>query len=538
MKRFAQLVVAIDRTNRTAEKVQLLREYFATVAPDDGAWALAFLSGQGVKRGVKTTLLRQWISELSGYPLWLVEECYDAVGDLAETLALLVSGSETSSPPTLATMVSEQLLPLRSMAPDAQRALLTATWQELSASECFVWNKLITGQFRIGVAQTLVVRALAEVAGIPPASMAHRLMGTWHPTAENFTALLASERDQSTDPARPYPFFLAHPIDGPPQSLGDVGEWQAEWKWDGIRAQLIRRNGQFLLWSRGEELLTERFPDLAPLAAAIPDGTVLDGEILAWKQNTPLPFNSLQTRIARKRLTAKILAESPAFFMTYDLLEHSAIDQRATPLAARREQLASLLQKLDPSLPLRISPLVEASSWDDLHAAYARSREENVEGLMLKRKSSPYGVGRTRGDWWKWKSQPLAIDAVLVYAQKGHGRRASLYTDYTFAVWHEGELVTMAKAYSGLTDAEIREVDAFVRKNTTGRFGPVRVVEPQLVFELHFEGVQPSSRHKAGLAVRFPRMARWRKDKQPADADTLETLRALAAQVARAEDSP
>jgi DNA ligase-1 len=416
--------------------------------------------------------------------------------------------------------------------PEAQQVLVTQTWRELDAQQRLVWHKLIMGEFRVGVARTLVARAVANVASVEPAVMAHRLMGHWQPDEEGYAQLMHGGNGHH-DIGRPYPFFLAHPLEGSPDQLGEIYDWQAEWKWDGIRAQLIHRQGQLMIWSRGEELITDRFPEVMEIGRLLPDGTVLDGEILAWRGERPLPFAVLQTRIGRKTVSAKLRADAPTAFMAYDLLEHQGSDARALPLVERRALLEQLTATVHRDFPLRLSPIVQASSWSEIEELQATARERDVEGLMFKRRGSPYGVGRPRGDWWKWKVTPLSIDAVLIYAQRGHGRRASLYTDYTFGVWHEGQLVPIAKAYSGLTDEEIHEVDRFVRRHTRDKFGPVRVVEPRLVFELHFEGIQVSKRHKAGLAVRFPRMSRWRHDKQPADADSLETLRGMA-QVAEA----
>ena len=531
MQRFTELYTLLDRTMRTSEKVLALEAYFAAAPPADAAWALFFLIGNTTPRGVSTARLREWLAEAAGLPLWLVEESYDAVGDLAETLALLVPPHEEVAAQPLHVIVEQKVLALKAMPPEDQQALVRQTWRELSQPQCLVWHKLITGEFRVGVSRTLVVRALANVAQVPPATMAHRLMGAWQPTAESYLALLSGEA--AADPGRPYPFFLAYPLEDKLESLGKPDEWQAEWKWDGIRSQIIRRQGELLIWSRGEELVTDRFPELAALARALPEGTVVDGEILAWQEENVLPFNALQTRIGRKRLTPKVLAASPVICMAYDLLEDGGQDIRGLTLNERRSRLEALVAAAD--LPqLRLSPIVPAASWDELRALWQSSRERLVEGLMLKRRSSAYGVGRTKGDWWKWKISPYSIDAVLIYAQRGSGRRASLYTDYTFGLWDRGELVPVAKAYSGLTDDEIHQVDSFVRKNTLEKFGPVRVVKPELVFELHFEGIQASNRHKSGVAVRFPRMARWRQDKPAAEADELETLRLLLAQVSGA----
>jgi DNA ligase-1 len=387
----------------------------------------------------------------------------------------------------------------------------------------FAWNKLLTGEFRVGVSQSLVVRALAETSGVTPESIAHRLMGEWQPTPDFWKQLLAADT-RDADVSRPYPFCLAYPLEGPLEDLGEIGEWQVEWKWDGIRAQLIRRQWRTFLWSRGEELITERFPELEALGALLPEGTAIDGEVLPWMNAAPLPFAQMQRRTGRKVLGARILAEVPVVLVAYDLLEFNGEDIRERPLEWRRAQLETLAR---PASALVLSPVIRAADWEELKRLRQQSRERKVEGFMLKRLGSPYRVGRRRGDWWKWKIDPYSVDAVLIYAQPGSGRRASLFTDYTFGVWDNGKLTPFAKAYSGLSDEEIREVDAFVRRNTIDQFGPVHTVKPELVFELAFEGIQRSPRHRSGIAVRFPRMARWRKDKKAEDADSLDTIRGL-----------
>ncbi len=528
MQRFTRLFNEMDSTTRTTEKVAALESYFQESPPEDAAWALYFLIGRKIKRAVTTRLLREWVSAETALPLWLVEESYEAVGDLAETLALLLPDNPGGTHLPLGRLIRERVLPLKVIDVPAQQALVVQTWRELDTRQRLVWHKIITGEFRIGVARTLVVRGLANFAGVTAAEMAHRVMGHWEPTAEDFTGLLTNQ-PHAASPGRPYPFFLAHPLESPVAELGDISQWQAEWKWDGIRAQLIRRQGEVLVWSRGEELITDRFPEIAEIGRVLPDGVVLDGEILAWRDDRPLPFAVLQKRIGRKSVGPKLLVDAPVAFMAYDLLELDGADIRGQLLGERRLQLEKLASSVHRDFRLHLSPVVPASGWPAVEQLHAEARSRHVEGLMLKRRDAPYGVGRPKGIWWKWKSQPYAVDAVLIYAQRGHGRRASLYTDYTFGVWHEGQLAPIAKAYSGLTDDEIRQVDQFIRGHTLDRFGPVRVVEPQLVFELHFEGIQISNRHKIGLAVRFPRIARWRHDKQPAEADHLDTLRALAA---------
>ncbi len=534
MRRFSGLYAAIDATTRTSVKTAALEAYFRDAPAADAAWALYFLAGGRLTRLVNTRQLREWAGELSATPPWLVDECYDAVGDLAETVALLLDGLEGDRRAwSLHRLVEERLQPLADADEATRRRLLETTWRELGGDQRLVWNKLITGAFRVGVGRGLVVRALARVAGLEPAQIAHRLAGEWTPSATAFRRLLDPEVEPD-EPGRPYPFFLASALDQEPSELGPIGDWAAEWKWDGIRAQLIRRRGQTLIWSRGEELVTDRFPEVRDAAGALPDGTVLDGELLAWSDDVPRPFSDLQRRLGRTKVGRTLLERVPVVFMAYDLLERDGDDWRDQSLADRRRAMEQVVHAADTPR-LLVSPLVEASRWRDLAALRGSARERGVEGVMLKRWGSPYRSGRPRGDWWKWKVDPLGVDAVMVYAQRGHGRRASLYTDYTFAVWDGNELVTVAKAYSGLTDAEILEVDRWVRRHIVERFGPVRRVEPELVFELAFEGIRRSSRHKAGLALRFPRIARWRRDKRPEEADTLGSLHGLMESLERSQ---
>ena len=526
MRRFTALFMALDATTSTRRKVAALAGYFRAAPPHDVAWAVYFLTGRRMKRLVGSRDLREAAVAAAGIPAWLFEASYDAVGDLAETIALLLPPPVAADDATLAAWVDGELAPLAGLpSPDVQ-ARLRAAWQRLPRDERFVFGKLITGAFRVGTARQLVYRGLAEATGIPVADIAHRLIGEWTPSPQFFDRLRAPVA--AGDAHRPYPFFLAYPLEDDPATLGDVCDWQAEWKWDGIRAQVLRRADRGSVWSRGEDAVDDAFPEIVEAARRLPPGTVLDGEILAWsgEDARPLPFARLQQRLNRKAPGQKLLRDTPVVLVAYDVLELDGDDVRDRPLAERRAALERLLP-VPPSL--RVSPLLPSNDWAALAQARAQSREARAEGLMLKRRDSPYGVGRVRGPWWKWKIEPYTIDAVLVYAQAGHGRRASLYTDYTFAVWRGGELVPFAKAYSGLTDEEIRKVDAWVRAHTLERFGPVRRVEPRLVFELAFEAIQASSRHKSGIAVRFPRILRWRVDKPAAEADTLDTLAALAA---------
>ena len=533
MKRFATLYEVLDRTTSTNEKVAALAGYFADAPAEDAAWAVFFLTGQRFKRLLPARSLAAWAMQAAAVPEWLFEESYASVGDLAETVSLLLDGirldgigAAPAPDLPLSVWVAERLLPLRDLPPEEQERQVTGWWAGLGRWETFVLNKMLTGALRVGVSQTLVERALAQVAGVDPAVVAHRLMGAWEPTPEAYRDLLVTEAGAGEDASRPYPFFLASPLEDPPETLGPAAEWQIEWKWDGIRAQVLRRQGRVWIWSRGEELITERFPELERTAQALlPDGTVLDGEIMAWRDGAPLPFSTLQRRIGRKRLTDKVLSEAPAAFVVYDVLEEGGRDARERPLADRRAALERLVA---PARPLFLpSPRIEAIDWADVARAREEARGRGVEGLMLKRLASPYRSGRRRGDWWKWKIDPHTVDAVLIYAQSGHGRRANLLTDYTFAVWSGGELVPVAKAYSGLSDPEILELDGWLRRHTVQKFGPVRSVEPLQVFEVAFEGIALSPRHRSGVAVRFPRIARWRKDKKPEEADTLEGLKRL-----------
>jgi DNA ligase 1 len=532
MKRFATLFTALDSTTKTLAKTEALAAYFRAAPPADRVWTIALLSGRRPKRAVTATELRIWAAEAAGIPLWLFEEAYPIVGDLAETIALVLPPpsqiSDKSLTDTLTTLIT-----LTGQPTEVRRAMILAAWDALPHEPRFLFNKLITGGFRMGVSQGLMTRALGLATGVAEAALAHRLMGDWNPARISFDALIAGDGQEGS---QPYPFALASPLEADAAGLGTPDDWVAEWKWDGIRGQLIYRVGAFALWSRGEELMTDRFPEFAPLADFLPPGCVIDGEVLAWgagpQADQPQPFAALQKRIGRKTVPKKLLAEAPARMLAYDLLEDGGEDLRGTPLVMRRARLSQIIAGLPHGLPLALSPALPFETWDALAATRATARAAQAEGLMLKRASSPYHVGRKRGDWWKWKLDPYSVDAVMIYAQSGHGRRATLFTDFTFAVRDGNDLVPFTKAYSGLTDAEFRAITTWVQKHTLERFGPVRRVPPELVFEIAFEGIQASPRHKSGIALRFPRMARWRQDKGVADIDTLDSLKTLlAAQV-------
>jgi DNA ligase-1 len=528
MRRFATLYTQLDRTTSTNAKVAALAAYFREAAPADAAWALYFLTGQRLKRLLPGRVLGTWAADAAGVREWLLGECYESVGDGAETIALILDGVARRGPAdertTLSAWLEDRILPLRGQDEQVQRRAVVGWWLSLDRTERFLLTKLLTGELRVGVSHTLVVRSLSEASGVPPEAIAHRLMGQWQPSAAFLASVLAPDAG-AIERSRPYPFYLASPLDRAPAELGRREDWLAEWKWDGIRAQVIRRGGETFIWSRGEELVTDRFPELLVAAARLPDGTVIDGEIVATRGGAPLPFSVLQRRIGRQKLTASVLRDAPAGLITYDLLEDAGVDGRARPLRERRARLGEILSAV--GTPFSLSPEVSALDWEGLAALRETSRAHVAEGLMLKRLDAPYGVGRKRGDWWKWKIDPYSVDAVLVYAQPGSGRRSNLYTDYTFAVWQDGALVPFAKAYSGLSDEEIAELDRWIRRHATERFGPVRAVEPVHVFELGFEGIGRSSRHRSGIAVRFPRILRWRRDKRPEDADTLETVEKL-----------
>ncbi|MFM8734674.1 MAG: ATP-dependent DNA ligase [Pirellulales bacterium] len=545
MKAFTDLYWRLDGTTSTTEKVAVLRDYFAAAPHHDAACALGVLSGERQLRSVSMGQLREWAAAATSFPPWLVEECYAHVGDLAETLALLLpepdAAAEAMPDLGLAEVMRTTIHDLRGADDLRKREVVTAVWRRLPPRERIVWHKLLTGGLRVGVSRSLVARALAELAGTEQAEMAHRLMGDPPADAAAFARLLAPE-STTADTRRPYPFFLASALDRSAvdhvaEDLGDVRLWQAEWKWDGMRAQLVRRGDDVTIWSRGEELVNGAFPEITAAGASLPSGTVLDGELLAVREGRLLPFAMLSKRASRKTVPKKVLADVPCMFVAYDLLEAEGTDLRERPLTERRQRLevmipAPFTDLLDGVAPadagrLFLSPLVTGATWADLGARRAESRSRGVEGLMLKRHASPYAVGRTRGDWWKWKVEPLEVDAVLLYAQAGHGRRAGLHSDYTLGLWDGERLVTVAKAYSGLTDAEIVEIDRIVRATTIEKHGPVRICTPTLVMQLAFEGVSLSTRHKSGVAVRFPRIIRWRRDKQPADAGTVADLKRM-----------
>lgn len=525
MKRFALLFQQVDATTSTNEKVQALQRYFRDEDPSNAVWALYLLLSKTRKRLLTSRVLRAAFLKLSGMPEWLFKDCYAHVGDSAETIALLLRETDLPQPARpldlpLRVWMEETIPSVKSLeTEEALQAAIATWWAGLETFEVFILNKILTGAFRVGVSQKLVVKALAAESGISEAVLTHRLMGDFEPTEDFYHQLLSTEETE-TAPSQPYPFFLASPLDEARFQAEELDRWQAEWKWDGIRAQVIRRADETFIWSRGEDLVTHQFPEIAESFQHLPDGWVFDGEILCWQDDRPLPFNALQKRLGRKRVSKQLRASHPVRFIAYDLLEREGEDIRAQPLRDRRQFLSDLLQE-HPQDCIQLSDCLDFEQFEDLQALRARSRQVGAEGLMLKALDSPYRVGRKRGDWWKYKVDPFSLDAVLIYAQAGSGKRANLFTDYTFALWQEDQLVPFAKAYSGLDNREIEELDRWVRRHTKERFGPVRSVEPSHVFEIGFEGIAESTRHKSGISVRFPRILRWRKDKPTREANTL-----------------
>ena len=525
MKKFAELIKDLDSTNKTTEKISYITQYLSSANDSDKLWMIFLLSGGRIKKNFTTPELRQWTVETSGIPQWLFDESYSFVGDLAETISLVIPNANVKSEYSLSELVGMISKKLKSEKDDTKQSVIDV-WKVLGRRELFAFNKLITGGFRLGVSSGILISAIAAHESVEKDVIAFRLSGNWDPNNTTYSDLIRGD-NELLNLSKPYPFHLAYPVEGNVEDLGEYNEWSAEWKWDGIRAQLIRRDGQLFIWSRGEEIITDKFPELSVALQFIPDGTVLDGELLCFMEGKPMNFNILQKRIGRKNVTAKILKEAPAVFIAYDILEHQGTDIRNESFHSRREKLEEIVTAKDHESVFRLSPLIRFDDWSMLKNIREQSFEMRAEGIMIKRKDSSYQTGRKKGSWWKWKIDPMTVDAVMIYAQAGHGRRSGLFTDYTFAVWDNEKLVTIAKAYSGLTNKEIEEVDKFVKENTVERFGPVRTVSPELVFEIAFEVIAESSRHKSGIALRFPRISRWRKDKKASEADTITELRKL-----------
>ncbi len=534
MKRFALLIMKLATTTKTTAKLEAISAYFLEANSEDKIWVIALFTGRRPKRSINSALLRSACMEAAHIDSWLFEECYHTVGDLAETISLLIPESNIDTKDVVDYSLTYYMNLLRTIGKEndvVKQQFVTEAWAQMNRSEIFVFNKLMTGGFRIGVSQKLMVNAIAKTTDVSSSIIAHRIMGDWNPATISFDELMSIEHSAADD-SKPYPFYLAYAIENEVSELGNENDWQAEWKWDGIRGQIIKRNDELFVWSRGEELLTDKFPEYKILQELLPNGTAIDGEIISLAAPpeqgpfAPLPFAALQTRIGRKNITSKQLKEAPVGFIAYDLIEENGVDIRTVSMNERRKKLEAIVSKIDVPF-LHLSPIISFNKWNDLIEIRKQSRDKGSEGIMLKRKNSEYKDGRKRGDWWKWKIDPLTIDAVMIYAQKGSGRRSNLYTDYTFAVRDGDKLVTFAKAYSGLTDKEFAQIDNFVKRNSIEKFGPVRTVKPELVFELAFEGIAESKRHKSGVALRFPRMNRWRKDKTIDDINTLDDLKMM-----------
>ncbi len=528
MKQFTRLYRELESSTKTSVKLNALVDFLTSAPAKDKIWAIALFSHRRPRRTVPTAKLREWAAEVSDIPAWLFQESYHIVGDLAETISLTLPNAIETSTKTLSDYAHE-IVELKDEEEVIKKEYILQSWQGLNKDERFLFNKLITGGFRIGVSQKMITKAIAKVLNEDENKIAHRLMGDWSPLTTTYEELLENA-DWQSDISKPYPFYLAHALEGEVSNLGKISDWQAEWKWDGIRAQLIKREGEIFIWSRGEELVTDKYPEFGVLSEASPDGWVIDSELLVYKDGQIRPFNELQKRIGRKTVSKKTLKEYPCVIFAYDLLEYNGEDLRELSLRERHARLTNLVKNLHQEIPnlIFLSEPIDCKSWKQLEEQRLTARTLKAEGLMLKAKDGTYKSGRRRGEWWKWKLDPYTIDAVMLYAQRGHGRRSNLYTDYTFAVWNEeGKLVPFAKAYSGLSDKEFAEITRFVNKNTIERFGPVRSVKPELVFELHFEGINQSTRHKSGVALRFPRMKRWRRDKPAEEANTLADLKKL-----------
>jgi DNA ligase-1 len=541
MQHFVELYNQVSSSTKTNDKLDAIADYLRVAPPEDKAWTLALFTGRRPKRSVNSTKLHEWCAEICDLPLWLFEETYNTVGDLSETIALILPQSNSVSDKPLSYWLL-YLLDLQDKTEAEKKEAIINAWQQLGTDERFLFNKLMSGSFRIGVSQAMLVNAIAKVYQADPQVITHRISGNWDPREIDFEDLVQGKYVNS-DASKPYPFYLSYALEDEPGSLGEPHEWSAEWKWDGIRGQIIKRITELFVWSRGEELMTEKFPEYDKLKELLPDGTALDGEILPYKDGFPLSFHSLQTRIGRKNVTKKVLQDAPVIFLAYDIMEHNGVDCRNVPFEERRKLLeqvvavakaedmrrksANPVDFTDKPFVIDLSPVIRFNNWQELIEKRLQARSLGSEGLMLKKKNSIYQAGRRRGDWWKWKVDPLTVDCVLIAAQKGAGRRANLYTDYTFAIRNGEDLLTLTKAYSGLTDKEFVEVDAFIKKNIIEKFGPVRTVKAELVFEIGFEGIAESKRHKSGVALRFPRMLRWRRDKTINDIDTLDNVRAL-----------
>ena len=520
MHAFAALLDRLIYTRSRNAKLKLIADYLHATPDPDRGWAMAALTGDLDLPGVKPAVIRAMVEERVDPVLFRMSR--DFVGDTAETVALMWPAPEGfEAEPMSVSQAVDRLMHL----PKAEAgAALAKMLDGLDADERFALLKMATGELRVGVSARLATQALADAFGLDVEAVEEVGHGIDPPYPALFAWAQGGAQPTPEDVPVFRPFMLAHPLE---DLRVDLGEYVAEWKWDGIRVQLVHVAGETRLYSRTGDDVTRAFPDVAK---AFGDAGVLDGELLVrgeFQGGEAGSFNALQQRLNRKTVTAKMLAEAPAFVRLYDILFDGTEDLRALPWTERRERLEAFAVGLDPAR-FDLSAVVEAADFTALEGIRAGARDAAIEGMMLKRRDSPYVGGRRAGLWYKWKRDPLTADCVMMYAQRGNGRRSSYYSDYTFGCWTEdGELLPVGKAYQGITDEELKELDRYVRHHTVGRFGPVREVEKTLVLEIAFDSIHASSRHKSGLAMRFPRIARIRTDKPAGEADTLAALAKL-----------
>jgi len=518
MRLFGQLLQACLQEPKTLQKISLLSDYFNEESPENMPMALHFLMGENMGRFCSGRQLREWAAQLLGLPDWLVDESYEALGDNSETISLLFPNKPSSLAHDLKA-VCERIQQLKSEPIDVKKDWIIDVWSKSSRDDIYTFNKLLGGGIRIGASKKNVLKALSRTVHLDVDILEQRLLGTWEPTKIAYDALVNPD-DIAGKGTCPYPFFLASPIQDVDATLMPFSDWQIEPKWDGIRAQLVHRQEGTQLWSRGNDLISDQFPDILDSASELPYG-VYDGEVLAWGADGPQPFADLQKRLNRKKVTRQLLASIPCIMMLYDCLEFEGVDVREQALHERCKKIRDLRPPFYTSNPLTLNGVSALNDY------VKNARNNRVEGVIIKRLSSAYKSGRVRGDWWKLKVDPLLLDVVIMYAQKGKGIRSGLFTDYTFGVWDNNQLVPIGKAYSGLTNDEIKQVHQILNNHLTDRFGPVRGVSPCVVLEVAFDSIQESPRHKSGLALRFPRINRLRLDKPVEEANSLEDARAL-----------
>jgi len=526
MKAFAKLISNLEQTSKEAFKVTALAQYFSNATDEDKLWTLALFTGTRPKRVVDIKALKEFAEQVYTEGEWLFEASHQIVGDMAETIAYFLPKAKRNGNHTLSEWISMIRTIFNAERID-QRDAITKAWDTLRPEERFIFNKLITGGFRIDVSLKLLSKALAIVTGKDENLLAHKLNSDWHPDEVSFETLIFTENPEA-EKSKPYPFHLAHTLESTVAELGDISNWQVERKWDGIRVQVIVRGNKISIWSRKGDILSSKVPELKPLAESMEDGTVLDGELICFKNGKILPINNLRTRFGRRNNSKKQFEESPCVFMAYDILEFKGEDIRNKDLAERRKKLEKvILQYYDEHKIILLSDIINNDNWESINSEREKSREHQVTGLVLKNKKSIYGSSRVEGDWWKWPVDPLFIDAILLYAQAGEGGSSKMYREYSFALWHGEDLVTFAKAKSGLEDKELKELTSFVKKNTKEKFGPVRSVAAVQIFRLAFDSITASKRHKSGILLKNPRLIEWLRDKNIEDGNNLDDLKKM-----------